>query len=110
MVLDEELLRFMDLLELLEEKRAAFNSLIEQGWYSISKARYSMGNKQVSALQYASEIEPLIHVHIRTLDNGGVDFHTERVKQNCSNETGEDVRSVEDIGPQEEGAYSVVPV
>lgn len=28
--LDEELLRFMDLLELLEEKRAAFNSLIEQ--------------------------------------------------------------------------------
>lgn len=29
-VLDEELLRFMDLLELLEEKRAAFNSLIEQ--------------------------------------------------------------------------------
>lgn len=46
----------------------------------------------------------------RTLDNGGVDFHTERVKQNCSNETGEDVRSVEDIGPQEEGAYSVVPV
>lgn len=28
--LDEELLRFMDLLELLEEKRAAFNSLVEQ--------------------------------------------------------------------------------
>lgn len=28
--LDEELLRFMDLLELLEEKRTAFNSLIEQ--------------------------------------------------------------------------------
>lgn len=28
--LDEEVLRFMDLLELLEEKRAAFNSLIEQ--------------------------------------------------------------------------------
>lgn len=45
----------------------------------------------------------------RTLDNGGVDFHTERVKQNCSNET-EAVRSVEDIGPQEEGACSVVPV
>ncbi|CAG07373.1 unnamed protein product, partial [Tetraodon nigroviridis] len=36
-----------------------------QGWYSISKARYSMGNKQVSALQYASEMEPLIHVHIQ---------------------------------------------
>lgn len=44
----------------------------------------------------------------RTLDNGGVEFHTERVKQNCSTET--EVRSVEDIGPQEEGTYSVVPV
>lgn len=29
-LLDEELLRFMELLELLEEKRTAFNSLIEQ--------------------------------------------------------------------------------
>ncbi|XP_056897923.1 coiled-coil domain-containing protein 115 [Takifugu flavidus] len=102
-LLDEELLRFMELLELLEEKRTAFNSLIEQGWFSISKARYSMGNKQVSALQYASEIEPLVHVHTRTLDNGGVDFHTERVQQNYSNDTEQDARSVEDIGPQEEG-------
>ncbi|TWW56697.1 Coiled-coil domain-containing protein 115 [Takifugu flavidus] len=101
-LLDEELLRFMELLELLEEKRTAFNSLIEQGWFSISKARYSMGNKQVSALQYASEIEPLVHVHTRTLDNGGVDFHTERVQQNYSNDTEQDARSVEDIGPQEE--------
>lgn len=29
-LLDEQLLRFMEQLELLEEKRAAFNSLIEQ--------------------------------------------------------------------------------
>lgn len=29
-MLDDELLRFMELLELLEEKRTAFNSLIEQ--------------------------------------------------------------------------------
>lgn len=35
-VLDEELLRFMDLLELLEEKRAAFNSLIEQVVHKIT--------------------------------------------------------------------------
>ena len=28
--LDEEVLRYMDLLELLQEKRSAFNSLIEQ--------------------------------------------------------------------------------
>ncbi|XP_022597173.1 coiled-coil domain-containing protein 115 isoform X1 [Seriola dumerili] len=99
--LDGKLLRFMDQLELLEEKRATLNSLIEQGWFTMSKARYSMGNKQVSALQYASEIEPLVCVHARTLDNGEVDFCTERVTQ--SKESGKDVRSIEDIGPQEEG-------
>ncbi|XP_070712276.1 coiled-coil domain-containing protein 115-like [Pempheris klunzingeri] len=103
LLLDEKLLRFMDQLELLEEKRATLNSLIEQGWFSISKARYSMGNKQVSALQYASEIEPLVHVNARTLDSGKVDFCTQGVKQKCSNETGKDVGSIEDIGPQEEG-------
>ncbi|XP_023280999.1 coiled-coil domain-containing protein 115 isoform X1 [Seriola lalandi dorsalis] len=99
--LDGKLLRFMDQLELLEEKRATLNSLIEQGWFTMSKARYSMGNKQVSALQYASEIEPLVCVHARTLKNGEVDFCTERVKQ--SKESGKDVTSIEDIGPQEEG-------
>ncbi|XP_010745476.2 coiled-coil domain-containing protein 115 [Larimichthys crocea] len=103
LLLDEKLLRFMDQLESLEEKRATLNSLIEQGWFSISKARYSMGNKQVSALQYASEIEPLVCVHARTLDNGEVDFSTERAQQKCSKEAGLDAKSVEDIGPQEEG-------
>ncbi|XP_034732686.1 coiled-coil domain-containing protein 115 [Etheostoma cragini] len=103
LLLDEKLLRFMDQLALLEEKRATLNSLIEQGWFSMSKARYSMGNKHVSALQYASEIEPLVSVHARALDNGEVGFCTERVKQKCSNETGKDARLIEDIGPQEEG-------
>ncbi|XP_026223869.1 coiled-coil domain-containing protein 115 [Anabas testudineus] len=101
LLLDEKLLQFMDQLELLEEKRATLNSLIEQGWFSMSKARYSMGNKQVSALQYASEIEPLVHVHTRTLDSGDLGFCTERLSQ--SKESGKDVTSVEDIGPQEEG-------
>ncbi|XP_070766979.1 coiled-coil domain-containing protein 115 [Enoplosus armatus] len=102
LLLDEKLLRFMDQLELLEEKRATLNSLIEQGWFSMSKARYSMGNKQVSALQYASEIEPLVCVRARTLDSGEVDFCTEKVKQKC-NEAEKDAKSIEDIGPQEEG-------
>uniref|UniRef100_UPI0037E90452 coiled-coil domain-containing protein 115 n=1 Tax=Semicossyphus pulcher TaxID=241346 RepID=UPI0037E90452 len=101
--LDEKLLRFMDQLELLEEKRASLNSLIEQGWFSMSKARYSMGNKQVSALQYASEIEPLVCVHARKLDDGEVDFRTEKVEQKDSNEAEQDAKSIEDIGPQEEG-------
>ncbi|XP_062248772.1 coiled-coil domain-containing protein 115 [Platichthys flesus] len=99
--LDVKLLRFMEQLESLEEKQAALNSLIEQGWFSTSKARYSMGNKQVSALQYASEIEPLVCVHTRTLDNGEVEFCTERVTQ--STESGTNVKSIEEIGPQEEG-------
>lgn len=99
--LDEKLLRFMDQLELLEEKRTTLNSLIEQGWFTMSKARYSMGNKQVSALQYASEIEPLVCVHARKLDSNEVEFCTQRVTQ--SKEPGKDVSSVEDIGPQEEG-------
>ncbi|XP_032376664.1 coiled-coil domain-containing protein 115 [Etheostoma spectabile] len=103
LLLDEKLLRFMDQLALLEEKRTTLNSLIEQGWFSMSKARYSMGNKHVSALQYASEIEPLVSVHARALDNGEVDFCTERVKQKFSNETGKDAKLIEDIGPQEEG-------
>lgn len=43
----------------------------------------------------------------RTLDNGEVDFCTERVKQKCSNEAGKDAMSIEDIGPQEEGELSL---
>lgn len=101
--LDEELLRFMDQLELLEEKRGRLNSFIEQGWFSMSKARYSMGNKQVSALQYGSEMEPLVRVDARTMTNGEAEFHTERMKQNLSADAATDSQPVEDLGPKEEG-------
>ncbi|XP_077431145.1 vacuolar ATPase assembly protein VMA22 [Vanacampus margaritifer] len=100
-LLDENLLAFMDQLELLEEKRARLNSLIEQGWFFISKARYSMGNKQVSALQYASEIKPLVAVHVRELDHDNVEFCTDSPKHN--NECRDTHTPVEDIGPKEEG-------
>ncbi|XP_062420851.1 coiled-coil domain-containing protein 115 [Pungitius pungitius] len=103
MLLDEKLLRFMEQLELLEEKRASLNSLIEQGWFSMSKARYSMGNKHVSPLQYASEMQPLVLVHAKTLDSGELDFSTERLEQKCIKEVGADSQSIEEIGPQEEG-------
>ncbi|CAN9516077.1 unnamed protein product [Ophioblennius macclurei] len=96
--LDEKLLDFMDKMELLEEKRAKLNSLIEQGWFSISKARYSMGNKQVSALQYASEIEPLVVVKSRRLGDHGVEFCTERL-----NKERKAPISIEDIGPKDTG-------
>lgn len=101
--LDEKLMRFMDQLELLEEKRATLNSLIEQGWFSMSKARYSMGNKQVSVLQYASEMEPLVKVNARMQDNGEVQFCTEQQTQKSGKEAAKDLRPIEDVGPQEEG-------
>jgi len=44
----------------------SFN-FVTQGWFSIAKTRYSMGNKQVSALQYASEMEPLVHVEVKSV-------------------------------------------
>lgn len=98
--LDDELLRLMDQLELLEEKRGRLNSLIEQGWFSMSKARYSMGNKHVSALQYGSEMEPQVRVNTRTLSNGEAEFHIERMTDNSSAAT-KDSKPVEDIGPKE---------
>lgn len=46
----------------------------------------------------------------RALDNGEVDFCTERVKQKCCNDDGKDARSIEDIGPREEGESTIVHV
>lgn len=43
----------------------------------------------------------------RTQDNGEVDFCIEKVKQKPSNETDRDTKSVEDIGPQEEGRFAL---
>lgn len=97
--IDEKLLCFMDQLELLEKKRASLNALIEQGWFSISKARYSMGNKQVSSLQYASEMDPGLCVDTQPLDNGEIKFHINKVNENSEDEP----KFVEDIGPQETG-------
>ncbi|KAM9856207.1 coiled-coil domain-containing protein 115 isoform 2-T2 [Aulostomus maculatus] len=73
------------------------------GWFSMSKARYSMGNKQVSALQYASEMEPLVRLHVRTQDNGGTEFCTERDSQKCSGDLVQEATSIEDVGPREDG-------
>ncbi|KAM6977794.1 coiled-coil domain-containing protein 115 [Aplochiton taeniatus] len=102
-LIDDKLLRFMDQLELLEEKRDRLNTLIEQGWFTMTKARYSMGNKQVSALQYGNEMEPLVNVHTRALENGETEFHVERMVQSCPDDINKYSSPVEDIGPKEEG-------
>ncbi|KAK9954393.1 hypothetical protein ABG768_016463 [Culter alburnus] len=98
--LDAQLLLFMDQLEALEEKRHKLNSLIEEGWFSIAKARYSMGNKQVSVLQYASEMEPLVHVEASLLEGGTAEFKCER-RENKTEEPKNN--TVEDIGAKETG-------
>lgn len=100
--LDDFLLQQMEQLELLQEKRDALSRLIEQGWFSLSKARYSMGNKQVSALQYASEMEPQVGIQTRTGEGGALEFCTERISVKSSTERVQDT-PVEDIGPKEEG-------
>ncbi|MBN3296882.1 CC115 protein, partial [Amia calva] len=101
--LDELTMQFMDQLESLEQKRERFNSLIEQGWFSISKARYAMGNKCVSALQYGNEMEPLVHINTRASEGGGVEFCTERLEPRSTEASKEDLSTVEEIGPKEEG-------
>ncbi|KAL7864727.1 hypothetical protein AOLI_G00161470 [Acnodon oligacanthus] len=99
--IDQQLLRFMDQLEALEEKREKLDSLIEAGWFNISKARYSMGNKQVSSLQYANEMEPLVCVHSSISEKGDVEFKCEQTELRT-----EDLKAsgtVENIGPTEGG-------
>ncbi|KAG7323073.1 hypothetical protein KOW79_012775 [Hemibagrus wyckioides] len=99
--LDQQLLHFMDQLEILEEKRQKLNTLIEDGWFNISKARYSMGNKQVSALQYASEMEPLVHVYASGSENGEAEFKCERKGDQAEEPEGSE--TVETIGPTDGG-------
>ncbi|KAI7794020.1 coiled-coil domain-containing protein 115 [Triplophysa rosa] len=99
--LDEQLLLFMDQLEALEEKRHKLNSLIEEGWFSIAKARYSMGNKQVSSLQYASEMEPLVHVEDSLMESGTVEFKCNRAENKTDELTKNNL--IEDIGVKEGG-------
>ncbi|XP_055521345.1 coiled-coil domain-containing protein 115, partial [Leucoraja erinacea] len=62
--LDQRLLRYLEDVELLDERRERLERLMEQGWFSLSKARYSMGTKLVSSLQYGPEMVPLARVDV----------------------------------------------
>ncbi|XP_053704533.1 coiled-coil domain-containing protein 115 [Synchiropus splendidus] len=95
LLVDQKLLLFMEQLESLEETRAALNALTEEGWFSMSKARYSMGNKRVSALQFASEMEPQVRVQLRTSEDGSTEFVTDRPLSKAG------AAEVEDVGPKE---------
>lgn len=95
--LDQLLLRLMDDLEALKEKRECLNALIEKGWLCLSQSRYSMGNKSVSSLQYKPEMSPSVLVQDSTAEDGVTTFTAERV-QPGDKVTEEKLQEVENIG------------
>ncbi|KAM3910805.1 coiled-coil domain-containing protein 115 isoform 2-T2 [Leptodactylus fuscus] len=92
--LDDLLLRLMDDLEALKEKRQCLNTLIEKGWFCLSQSRYSMGNKSVSSMQYKPEMTPSVLVQDSTTEDGATTFTVEHVQP----EKEEKLPEVENIG------------
>ncbi|XP_078376790.1 vacuolar ATPase assembly protein VMA22-like [Oculina patagonica] len=61
--LDQLTVEFFDNLERLQEKREYLNAAVRDGHLNLSKARYSMGNKSVGALQYSHRMDcALFHI------------------------------------------------
>ncbi|XP_077185499.1 vacuolar ATPase assembly protein VMA22 [Paroedura picta] len=97
--LDQTILHLFDVLESLQTKRESFNRLVEQGWFSLSKSRYAMGNKSVSALQYGHQMTPLVQVNTRKNKEGQMEFHVVSEAADASEPRAENAAPVEDIGP-----------
>ncbi|XP_037705972.1 coiled-coil domain-containing protein 115 isoform X2 [Choloepus didactylus] len=89
--LDSLLLRLLEDLEELEAKRTALNARVEEGWLSLSKARYAMGAKSVGPLQYASHMEPQVCVRTSESQDGLQQFRVMRAG----------ARIPEEVGPRE---------
>ena len=64
--LDQLTIEFFDILEQLHEKREYLNAAIRDGHLNLSKARYSMGNKSVGALQYSHKMDHALY-HIESV-------------------------------------------
>uniref|UniRef100_UPI00398E9F28 coiled-coil domain-containing protein 115 n=1 Tax=Pristiophorus japonicus TaxID=55135 RepID=UPI00398E9F28 len=103
--LDQQLLRYLREMELLSERRGRLERLMEQGWFSLSKARYSMGNKWVSSLQYGPEMVPLAQVDASLKEDGRYSFRVERMDSGDVKRTGsvpEEQKEIEEIGAKEQ--------
>ncbi|XP_065427214.1 coiled-coil domain-containing protein 115 isoform X4 [Chrysemys picta bellii] len=100
--LDERLLHLLGALETLQGKRDEFNSCVEQGWFSLSKSRFAMGCKSVSALQYGARMEPLVRVCASEGESGQVAFQVIPGDGDPSAEAAEGSPAVEEIGPQDQ--------
>ncbi|XP_053151844.1 coiled-coil domain-containing protein 115 isoform X2 [Hemicordylus capensis] len=100
--LDQLILHLFDVLETLQTKREAFNAMVEQGWFSLSKTRYAMGNKSVSALQFGHQMTPLVQVNTSKKEKGQVEFQVVSDNTDASREKAENTAVVEEIGPHEQ--------
>ncbi|KAF7244033.1 hypothetical protein EYD10_09870 [Varanus komodoensis] len=98
--LDQLILHFFDTLEMLQAKREALNNLVEQGWFSLSKSRYAMGNKSVSTLQYGHQMTPLVQVQTSEREECQVEFHI--IPEDAAKQGAEGTAIVEEIGPNEQ--------
>ncbi|XP_060618741.2 coiled-coil domain-containing protein 115 [Anolis sagrei] len=98
--LDQVILQLFDALEMLQNKREAFNSLVEQGWFCLSKSRYAMGNKSVSTLQYGHEMTPLVRVRTCEKEKDQVEFDV--IQEDALKARSESEITVEDIGPSDQ--------
>ncbi|XP_068105989.1 coiled-coil domain-containing protein 115 [Hyperolius riggenbachi] len=98
--LDMLLLRLMDDLETLKEKREQLNGLIEKGWLCLSQSRYSMGNKFVTSLQYKQEMVPSVSVQDSMTEDGATVFHVEKIESGDKNK--QDSPEIEEIGPADQ--------
>ncbi|XP_062979165.1 coiled-coil domain-containing protein 115 [Elgaria multicarinata webbii] len=98
--LDQLILHLFHVLETLQSKREAFNGLVEEGWFSLSKSRYAMGNNSVSTLQYGHQMTPLVRMQISEGEKGRLEFQV--VSEDAPKQKGEGTAIVEEIGPREQ--------
>ncbi|XP_034289821.1 coiled-coil domain-containing protein 115 [Pantherophis guttatus] len=98
--LDRVILHLFDALEILQTKREAFNSMVEQGWFSLSKSRYAMGNKSVSTLQYGHQMTPLVRIETSKAEDGQTQFQV--ITEDAFKGKDENPAFVEEIGPSEQ--------
>ena len=59
--LDHLIVEFLESFECLKGKREYLNASIRDGHLNLSKARHSMGNKSVGALQYSHKMDCALH-------------------------------------------------
>ncbi|XP_078286313.1 vacuolar ATPase assembly protein VMA22 [Rhinoraja longicauda] len=101
--LDQRLLRYLEDVERLGERREQLERLMEQGWFSLSKARYSMGSKLVSSLQYGPEMVALARVDVSQKQDGHHGFSIKRVDSSEVEAAGLNEAKnleIEEIGPK----------